>query len=65
MTNFSSKLRARGRAAAVALLRTSLSVPRTFIRLVYSQFELINIKLKKVNYNFLLFLGAYKCNVYY
>jgi hypothetical protein len=41
-----SCVRERGRAAAVGLQRTSLSLPRTFIGLVYSQFELIQIKLK-------------------
>jgi hypothetical protein len=30
---------------------------------VYSQFELIKLKLKKVNWNFVLFLGAYEINV--
>jgi hypothetical protein len=57
--NVSSKL--RGRAPAVAHPRTSLSVPRTFIGLVYSQFELIKVQLRKVNYTFCYFLGAYKC----
>jgi hypothetical protein len=53
------------RAAAVALPRTSLSLPSRFIGLVYSKFKLIKIKLKKVNYNVLLFLGAYKYNACY
>jgi hypothetical protein len=39
--------------------------PCTFIASVHSQFELINMKLKKVNQNCLLFLGAYKFNVCY
>jgi hypothetical protein len=30
----------------------------TFIGLVYSQFELVKIKLKKVNYNFFFILGS-------
>jgi hypothetical protein len=47
-----SKLRA---CAAVALPRTSLTLPRTLIGLVYSQLELI-----KANYKFLLFGGTYK-----
>jgi hypothetical protein len=37
----------QGRAAAIALPRRSLSLPRTFIGLVYSKFELMKIKLKK------------------
>jgi hypothetical protein len=37
----------RGRATAVALPRTSLSLLRTFIGLVHSQFELIKIKIEK------------------
>jgi hypothetical protein len=56
---------ARGRAEAVALPRTSLSIPRNFIGLVYSEFELIKIKLEKSNCNLLLFLGDYKFNVCY
>jgi hypothetical protein len=40
-----------------------LSLPRKFIDLVYSQFELTKIKLQKVNYFFLLFLGVPKFNV--
>jgi hypothetical protein len=51
-SNVPLQLRTR---AAVALPRTSPSLPRTFIGLVYSQFELIKIKLQKVNYTFLLF----------
>jgi hypothetical protein len=43
--SFSAAL-GRGRAAAVALPRTSLNLPPTFIGLVYSQFELIEIKSK-------------------
>jgi hypothetical protein len=35
----------------------------TFMDLVYSQFKLKEIQFKKVNYNLLLFLGAYKFNV--
>jgi hypothetical protein len=45
----------RGRAAAVALPRTSLTPLRTLIGLAYSQFKLIKIILKKINYNLLLF----------
>jgi hypothetical protein len=48
----------RSRAAAVALPRSNLSLLRTFIGLVHSQFESITIKIKKLNYNFLLFWGA-------
>jgi hypothetical protein len=35
---------------------TSASLPRTFIGLAYSQFGLLKIKQKKVNYNFFYFL---------
>jgi hypothetical protein len=52
MTNVPSKLRAHSPAANIVLPRTSLSLPRTCIGLVYSQFELIKIQLKKVNYIF-------------
>jgi hypothetical protein len=55
----------RDRAAGVAFPRTSFSLQRTFICLVYSKFKLIKIKLKKVKYNFLLFLGTYKFNASY
>jgi hypothetical protein len=55
----------RGRAAAVALPRKSLSLPRTFHALVHSRFKLIKVKLEKLNYNFLLFLGAYTFNICY
>jgi hypothetical protein len=40
---------ARGRAAAVALPRTSLSLPRTFACLVYSQFETAALPLAQSN----------------
>jgi hypothetical protein len=50
VTNVPSRLCAH---AAVALPCTSLSLPRTFICLVYSQFKLIKIKIEKVNYSFL------------
>jgi hypothetical protein len=48
-TNVHSKLRAQRLSHSRA--RVS-SLSRTFIGLVCSQFELIKIKLKKVNYNF-------------
>jgi hypothetical protein len=48
VTNVSSTLRVRYSALAVALPRTSLSISRTFIGLVYNQFELMKLKLKKV-----------------
>jgi hypothetical protein len=55
----------RSRTEAVGLPDMSLNFPRTFIGLVYSQFEILKIKLEKVNCNCLLFLGAYKFNVCY
>jgi hypothetical protein len=56
--NVPSKLCVRGWAMAAALLCVSLSLSCTFISLVHSQFELIKIKLKKVNYNFFVIFGS-------
>jgi hypothetical protein len=47
-TNAPYKMRAHGRVAAVALLHTSPSLPRTVIGLVYNKFKLTKIKLKKL-----------------
>lgn len=52
-------------AVAVALPHTSFSLLHIFIGLAYSQLRLIKMKLKKVDYKFLLFLGGYKFNVCY
>jgi hypothetical protein len=57
--NVPSKLR----AAAVVFPRTRLSPTHFYFVSIYSQFELIKIKLKNVNCTFVLFLGAYKCIV--
>jgi hypothetical protein len=68
VTNVSSTLRVRDRPAAVAVPCTSISIPRTFIGLVCNQFELIQIRLKKVNYIFIytrIYLGYYKFSVCY
>jgi hypothetical protein len=68
LINVPSKLRVRFRAAAVILPHTSPSILRSFFfffALVCSQFELIKIKMAKVNYNFLLFLRAYNFCVCY
>jgi hypothetical protein len=48
-------------ARAHARRAAPVDLPRMFIGLVYSHFELI--KRKKANYKFLLFWGAYKFNV--
>lgn len=62
--NVPSKLRACAAAQSCRISHTNLSLPRTFIGLVYSQFELINIKLKS-KVKFLLFMGTHKYNVCY
>jgi hypothetical protein len=53
-SNVPSKLRARPSSGCRIPAHES-QFPRTVIGLVYSQFDLIKIILKKVNYNFLLF----------